>query len=838
MIQNPAAIKFPIKEPKALSPRITWLRDYYFRGVKRPWNNQYTSWTTGAPWDVQLDELSYYISPDSYLVLQTFRSSLRQVAHTVPLHPDFWKWSLVERRAWFTKEVMVNRLPHELLPGDLIAGGRFNIQTSRCLNKREAKAYDSLILGKKGVRAKAKCFHDHGCGNAGATSGHILPDYARVLSIGWKGIYRDIKESYDRLSRREQKGARGGQLRAMMTSASLPGELSARYASLCRAKARKESDPERKEELLQMARNLERVPWEPAETFWEALQSLWISHMLVMSDENYPGSGLSFGRIDQYLLPFWEGSIRKGMDREFGKELLKCLWIHANNVYDSMMWMGGNQGITSSLGQLINISGLGPNGADMTNDLTYAILEVIDELMPIVEPKPNIRLHRGSPERLLDKVVDMISSCQGAPFLINFDERSMAGLLREARMAGVGHLIHEGNVHDYAAVGCLENTMVGNDRSGTVDVNLNLLKAVEYSLTGGRDLLPCIDLMTGKTGRVRRNGPRTGDPVKFKKWDEFWNAYVRHTKHLVENGVELYEASERIRARYSPTPYLSCLVKGCAEKGRDVTQDGPELRFVTVEGVTFASTVDSLLAVKYLVFDEKLCSMEELIRALRDNWNGHEKLRALAKNRAPKYGRDDDSADAMALHVMNLWTSETWNYKTKSTDRQFRPGMLSGIYWITDAAIMPASPDGRFKGQFLSNAICPSDGADIYGPTANANSIGKALGGKAADGMGDWKDYLNNLPSGASHTMTFNPSLLRDPEHRSKFKAFLRGYAANGGTCLQVNMIDSAMLCEAQKHPQDYRHLLVRVTGYNSYFCSLGRELQDEIIARESHRRY
>jgi len=482
------------------------------------------------------------------------------------------------------------------------------------------------------------------------------------------------------------------------------------------------------------------------------------------------------------------------------------------------------------------VGGLGPKGEDLTNDLTYAILEVIDEMSPILEPKPNVRLHRSTPERLMDRVVDMVANSQGAPFLLNFDERSIAGMLLQAKKAGVEDLIHEGNVHDYAPVGCLENTMCGNDRSGTVDNNLNLYKAVELALTGGYDMHPFIDPMTGKADPMERLGPDTGDPTQFTSFDEFWHAYVQQTAYIIEHSVELYDRTETLRATYSPTPYLSTLVRGCAESGKDVTQGGPELRFVTIEAVTYATTVDSLLAVKYLVFDEKVCTMEELVQALRDNWEGHEVLQAIAKNKAPKYGRDDDEADALALKVMETWTELTWQHRTTLTDRQFRPGMLSWNYWIADADILPASPDGRKKGQFLSNAICPVNGADIYGPTANANSVGKALGGKATNGDGDWEDYVNLLPNGASHTMSFSPALLRDPAHKAKFKAFLRGYAENGGTALQINILDADMLRDAQKHPEDYRHLLVRVTGYNAYFTSIGKELQDEIIARESHR--
>jgi len=830
-------IQYRIKEPRGLSPRIAWLRDYYFKGTERAWNNEFTAWTTGTPWDLQFNEMTYYIVPEIYLLLQTIRGTFHQAARKVDLHKDFWSWSLPERRAWFVKEVMVNCVPQEILPGDLIAGGRFNIQSSMCFTKKERKGYDRMTLGKNGARAGMKWFHDHGYGNAGATSGHLIPGYERALTIGWKGIFADLESRYNRLSKRDQKGVRGAQLRAMMTAATMPRELAVKYAGLCRELAEKEADSDRKEELVQMAMNLDRVPWEPAGSFWEAVQALWINHMLIMSDENYPGPGVSFGRIDQYLLPYWNNAVSNGMDREFGKEILKCFWVHCNTAYDAMI-RNGHQGITAGFGQLITLSGMGRDGKDMTNDLTYALLEVIDEMTPILEPKPNVRLHRNTPDALFDKLVDMISSSQGAPFLLNFDERSMAGMIFEAKKAGMTDLINKNNVHEYAPVGCLENTMVGNDRSGTVDNNLNLLKAVELALTGGKDLLPYINPMTGRAEKIRQDGPDTGDATQFNTWDEFWEAYKKQTAYIVKKCVELYEITEAGRARFFPTPYLSCLVKGCAETGLDVTQGGAEISLTTLEAVTYATTVDSLLAIKYLVFDEKACSMEELIQALKANWKGYEVLQARARNRAPKYGRDDDKADLMAREVMDLWTQETWKYRTLSTNRQFRPGMLSWNYWAGDGYIMAASADGRPKGQFLSNAICPSNGADINGPTSNANSVGKVLGGKSSDGAGDWGEYMNCLPNGASHTITFNPSILKDREHRDKFKAFLKGYTENGGTCLQVNMLDADMLRDAQKHPQDYRHLLVRITGYNAYFTTVGKELQDEVIARVSHSRF
>jgi len=427
----------------------------------------------------------------------------------------------------------------------------------------------------------------------------------------------------------------------------------------------------------------------------------------------------------------------------------------------------------------------------------------------------------------------MVSSSQGAPFLLNFDERSMAGMMREARLAKVTDLINEDNVHDYACVGCLENTMVGNDRSGTVDNNLYFYKAIELALNEGQDLIAKRNDMSGAILPIKRHGPHTEPTSEMLTFRDFYDAVKIQTSYLIKRSVDLYEKSESLRAKYGNTPYLSTLIKGTIPSGKDVTEGGAELRFVTIEGVTFATTVDSILAVKHLIYDTQECDFDTLKEALIHNWEGYEVLRAKAINKAPKYGRNDEEADEIARDYMAFFAEECWKHKTKSTHRQFRPGMLSWNYWASAGFILPASPDGRKQGEFFSNAICPANGRDIFGPTANANSVGTVLGGKYPEG--DFEDYVNYLPNGASHTITFNSSLLRNPDHKEKFKAFLRGYIENGGSALQINVLDPKMLKDAQDHPEDYKHLLVRVTGYNAYFVTVGRELQNEIIARESH---
>ncbi len=824
-----------IKEPRNLSKRVKWLRDYYFQGNERKWNNEYKCFTTGKPWDFLFDELTYYIVPEVISFYQTFTSSSLQSAKKIDLPNNFWGLSLKERRATFLKEVVVNNMPMHIIQGDLLCGSNFNVLSSHCLNKKQGKDRSKLVYGKDGTRESFLDYYYRGFGNVGSTSGHLIPNYPKVLDVGFKGIYYEIEKELSSLSIEERTGSAGEQLRAMLIACEMPKEFAKKYSDICKDLAFKETNEIRKSELELMTKNLSVVPWNKPTDFYEAIQALWITHMLVMSDENYPGPGISFGRLDQYLYPFFKISKEKGMTIEFMKEILGCFWFHCNTVYDAQIKVGYN-GITAGFGQLFNLSGRDKDGNDSSNELTYLLLDMIDDMSPILEPKPNVRLHKNSPDKLLDKVVQMIAESQGAPFLLNFDERSMAGMLREAKEAHVEDLINEDNVHEYASVGCLENTMCGNDRSGTVDNNLYLYKAVELAFNQGKALTEKYDESKMKPLKIVQMGPITKSINDMETFEEFYEDVKIQTAYMVEKSVIQYEKSEYVRSKYGNTPYLSTLVKGTIKSHKDVTEGGAELRFVTIEGVTFATTVDSLLAVKYLVFDKKVCDLETLKQALISNWDGHEKLRQIAKNKTPKYGRDDDEADTLAKDYMEFFSNETWKYKTKATNRQFRPGMLSWNYWVGAGFILPASPDGRRQGEFLSNAICPSNGADINGPTANSNSVGTVLGGKSENG--DFEDYLNCLPNGASHTITFNSSMLSNINHLDKFKSFLRGYIENGGTALQINVLDSAMLKDAQKHPENYKNLLVRVTGYNAYFVTVGRELQNEIIAREMHRDY
>ncbi len=818
--------KWKIAEPHDLSPRSKWLRDYYFKGLEREWNNEYDSYSTGTDWDRIWDELSFYIVPEAmgFMGIKTkgpFNSSIDLMGKPVKLSEDFWNKSLPERRMIFFEEVICNNVPQEIVGPSLLGGSRFNVQLSKCFTPKQEKAFNKELVKK--IRPAIWEFHDNGFGNLGPTGGHLIPDYAGVARHGFKELHRQAQEKYDSLSDKEKRGPIGEEVRAMIHATLIPKKYAEKYAEECLRLAGETEDLERKAELETMAKNLKIVPWEPAQTFWQAVQAIWIAHMLVMAEESYPGPGDSWGRIDQYLYPLYKKDVIEegNISKEFAKDILGSFWFHCNTAYDGQMRVGGNQGITAGFGQLLTLSGCGPNGEDFSNELTYTMLEVIDEWSPILEPKPNVRLHRNTPDKLLDTVVDMVTRSQGAPFLLNFDERSIEGMVLEG--------IPREEAWDYACVGCLENTMQGNDRSGTVNCNTNISKSVELTLWNGAG-----KFLKGKPMKgTKQFGPKTGNPEEFSTWEEFYAAWEEQVKYIIKYTVDTYNITENMRAEFLPTPYLSTIVRGCIDKGLDIRNGGPEIRFITIEGVGFGTLVDSLLAIKHFVYDEKKYTIAELKNALINNFQGkkeYEIMQTMLKNRGPKYGNDLDEADEIARRVMETWSQETFKYKT-DTDFQFRGGMLSWNYWAgEDAAFTPATPNGRLAGTFLSNAICPTNGADTSGPTAVTNSVGNALGGKTENG-----EYINYLPNGASHTITFNPSLLREEESKEKFKAYLRGYIENGGTALQINILDAKMLIDAQKHPENYPHLLVRITGYNTYFVSIGRELQDEIIKREMH---
>jgi len=786
-----------IWEPsEELSDRVKKLREEYFSFYDREYfRNEVMPFTTGADWDELYSYHDWGDVPELFNYFAGIRDSLKSMATKVDLPQNFWNESSATRRAVFFKKVIEQYLPVKILDGELIVGAQFNTALSKCFTKEEARKWwkeESKWL-KEMLR-----LHEVGVMNCGAISGHIVPDYKKVLEKGFKGIKEEIQKQMEGHDEEEKKDY----CKSMIIAIEGTERFAGRYAEEAEKIAEGEKNEQRKKELLEIARICKKVPWEPAETFHEALQSVWFTHMLDMAAESYPGPGLSHGRFDQYMYPYYKKDIEEGrLTKKFAKELLECFWIKHNYAYDFMGFVGVKQGITAGFGQLMTIGGITKEGKDAVNELSWLLLDVIDD-MNMLEPKRNIRISNKTSDEFLMRVCQSIRKTQGSAFLLNFDENAIKGLLWEG--------LSKEDAMDYGVVGCLENTAQGKDRSGTVDVNANLAKPVELVLSNGRDML------TGK-----RVTSKTGSPEKFKAYEEFEKAYFEQLDQCMVKSLESASKADEIRAKYEPTPYLSSLIEGCAEKGKDVRNGGPIYNFITVEGVGLATAADSLAAVKKFVYDDKNITLEELIEAIKDNFERKENLRRMLSTKAPKYGNDDDYVDSIARKISRHWTEEVFTHTSPSTGRRFRGGYLSWNYFIDFAPLTAATPDGRLRGTYLSNGIQPVQGKDKKGPTAVIRSAGK-LG-------------LETVPNGASQVIAFSSASLEDAEHLKKFASLLRAYGEVGGTSLMINMIDPETLKDAQKRPEEYENLVVRVTGYNAYFANLGKEIQDEIIARESH---
>jgi formate C-acetyltransferase len=313
-------------------------------------------------------------------------------------------------------------------------------------------------------------------------------------------------------------------------------------------------------------------------------------------------------------------------------------------------------------------------------------------------------------------------------------------------------------------------------------------------------------------------GVETDDPLSFTCYEQFEQAVYDQLSHLLKTAVETSSLADELRARYEPVPYMSAMIDGCMEKGLDLAEGGAVYNFITVEGVGFATAADSLAAVKKHVFDEGGITMAQLLEAVKANYEGYELIRQRLVHKSPKYGNDDLYADEIARDYSRYWSKEINRYVSPYTKRRYRAGYLSWNYFINMGPKTAATPDGRKRGEHLGNGVCPSQGADQNGPTAAFKSVAN-LG-------------FDVVPNGASYTPSFSPGMFRDEEHRRKFGALLRSYEELGGTAMQINVIDRETLLDAQRNPEKYQNLLVRVTGYNAYFVSIGKALQNEIIAR------
>ncbi|MBU3877111.1 glycyl radical protein [Faecalicatena sp. AGMB00832] len=626
--------------------------------------------------------------------------------------------------------------------------------------------------------------------------GHTVGS-VKIYEKGFLDYKEDIQKSIDSLDFMNDPEAldKKNELEGMKLACDAIMILGERYAAYARELAKKETDEKRKEELLQIAANCDVVPAHKPETYWQAIQMYWFVHLGVTSELN-PWDAYSPGRLDQHLNPFYEKDVEEGrLDDEKALELLECLWVKFNNQpAPPKVGITLKESSTYTDFANLNTGGITPDGENGVNNVSYLILDCMDE-MKLLQPSSNVQISRKTPQKFLKRACEISRKGWGQPAFYNTEaiiqELLNAGKsLEDARRGGTS--------------GCVETGAFGNE-AYILTGYFNIPKVFELTLNNG------FDKMTGK-----QLGLKLGNAEDFKTYEELFEAFKAQMKYFIDIKVQGSNVIEKIYAENMPVPFLSIITNDCISKGKDYNGGGARYNTKYLQGVGIGTITDCLVAVKYNVYDEKKFTMAELMKALDDNFEGHERILNLVRNKSPKYGNDDDYADSIMKSVFEYYRSQVTG----------RPNMLGGMYRINMLPttchvyfgdVMMASANGRLAHKPVSEGISPEKGADTNGPTAVVKSCAKM-------------DHLQT--GGTLLNQKFTPSVVAGEEGLEQMANLVRAYFNMDGHHIQFNVIDKETLIQAQKHPEDYKDLIVRVAGYSDHFRNLSKALQDEIIER------
>jgi len=629
--------------------------------------------------------------------------------------------------------------------------------------------------------------------------GHTVAD-DKIYHKGMIDFINDIRDSIASLKFFIDKDAfaKREELRAMEISANALINFAKRYSEKLYELARSEKDINRRNELETMAGICNRVPANAPRTFWEALQYYWFVHIAVTTELNTWDS-FNPGRLDQHLYPFYKRDLESGLiTEEFAKELLHSFWIKFNNQpAPPKVGVTAQESNTYTDFCLINLGGVNENGEDATNELTYLLLDVIEE-MRLLQPSSMVQVSKKNPDRLLKRALKIIKTGFGQPSIFNTDaiiqELTRQGKsIIDARLGG--------------ASGCVEAGAFGKE-SYILTGYFNLPKILELTLYNGFD-----------PRTQKQIGLKTGDPNSFLTFDEFYNAFEKQLNHFIDIKIKGNLVIERIYAQYMPAPFLSILIDDCIKKGKDYNDGGARYNSSYVQGVGIGTITDSLASIKYNVFEKNFLTMQEMIDTLKNNFQDKDNIRKKLINETPKYGNDDDYADNITRQVFESYFKAI-DGRPNTKGGHFRVNLLPTTCHVYFGSVLGATPDGRFAKEPVSEGISPVQGADVNGPTSVIKSASKI-------------DHLRT--GGTLLNQKFTPNFLSTEEGIEKVLYLIRSYFRMDGHHIQFNVVDANTLRDAQKHPEKYRDLIVRVAGYSDYFVDLGEDLQNEIIRRTEH---
>lgn len=619
----------------------------------------------------------------------------------------------------------------------------------------------------------------------------------KIYLKGFENYKKEIEEARSTLDFFHDPEAleKRGQLKGMSIACDAIMVLGKRYADLARKMAEEADDPDWKRDLLLIAANCEVVPAHKPQTFHQAIQMYWFVHLAVTSELN-PWDAYSPGRLDQHLYPFYRSDTAAGvLDRDHALELLECLWIKFNNQpAPPKVGVTLKESGTYTDFSNINTGGINPEGGDGVNDVSYLILDCMDD-MKLLQPSSNVQISKKNPRKFLLRACEISRKGWGQPAFYNTEaivqELLNAGKsIEDARRGGTS--------------GCVETGAFGNE-AYILTGYFNLPKILELTLFNGYDNVSNCQL-----------GLKLGNAEDFKSYEELLTAYKKQVQYFLDIKIRGSNIIEKIYADSMPVPFLSVITNDCISKGKDYNAGGARYNTSYIQGVGIGTITDSLAAIKYNVYDQKKFTMAELISAIRDNFEHQPKILNQVLHYTPKYGNDDDYADSIMKSVFDFYQKSVTG-RPNMRGGMYRVNMLPTTCHIYFGQIMMASANGRLAHKPVSEGISPEKGADVHGPTAVIKSCSKM-------------DHLRT--GGTLLNQKFTPSVLAGDKGLEQLANLILTYFRMDGHHIQFNVIDRQTLLDAQAHPDEYRDLIVRVAGYSDLFRNLDRVLQDEIISR------
>ncbi len=586
------------------------------------------------------------------------------------------------------------------------------------------------------------------------------------------------------------------QWKAMIISCDAVILFAERHADLAEKMAKEEIDPKRASELRKIAKVCRRVPAHAPQNLWEAIQMYWFVHLGTVTELN-GWDAMNPGHFDQHLAPFYNREIAEGtLTRVEAKELISCFWIKVNNhPAPPKVGITARESGTYNDFTNINIGGVKADGTDGTSEVSYIMLEVVEELH-ILQPGNSVHISAKTPDKFLHAAAHVIRQGHGYPSVFNPDIYILEMLrqgksLQDAREGGCS--------------GCIEVGAFGKE-AYLLTGYLNVPKILEVTLNNG------INPVTGK-----KAGIQTGDPLNFASYDEIYEAFLKQLQFVVDQKMRVSNYIDRMFAKYAPAPFLSVVIDDCIAKGKDYYDGGPRYNTSYIQCCGLGTVTDSLAALKKHVFEDKTFSMDRMLKAVLKNFEGEELLRQTIINRTPFFGNDDDYADTIAVKVYDDLVDTIDGKPNIKPGGKYHLNMLSTTCHVYFGKVMGATPNGRLAGKSISDGTSPSHGADTHGPSAVIKSLTKF-------------DHVKS--GGTLLNQRFLPSMLRKEEDIRKLGYLIRSYFTLGGHHIQFNIVDTATLYAAQASPEDYKDLLVRMAGYSDYFNDMNADLQQEVIER------